>query len=340
MKKHTRKITSIINKAMNLLTLLVVTFSSALPRNMPVRAIALAISSLPALASLSLEGIQRVLVVAPHPDDETIAPGGLIQAALANGAQVRVVILTNGDGQLFAPLLFGLEGGLLPAGYVSMGESRQAESLAALETLGLPAEDIRFLGYPDRGIQLMLEQNWRAADPYTAPFTRASSSPYTGTYQPGAAYCGENLFSDLQALVNDYRPDLVVLPHPADQHSDHAAASTFTAFAIAAARTADPAYRPVLWAYLVHYGEYPRMEGVDRSMGFFPPSDLVTGKNTWGVLALTDHQVQDKSAAIAEYPTQTLLLGKFLPEFARPDELFMVMTLNAGILQAGVSLSY
>jgi len=33
--------------------------------------------------------------------------------------------------------------------------------------------------------------------------------------------------------------------------------------------------------------------------------------------------VQDKSAAIAEYPTQTLLLGKFLPEFARPDELFM-----------------
>jgi len=110
-----------------------------------------------------------------------------------------------------------------------MGESRRAESLAALETLGLPAEDIRFLGYPDRGIQLMLEAelaSWPIPIPPVHPREQFALHRHLPT---GAAYCGENLFSDLQALVNDYRPDLVVLPHPADQHSDHAAASTFTA---------------------------------------------------------------------------------------------------------------
>src|SRR5262245_52083561 len=40
----------------------------------------------------------RLLVVAPHPDDEVLAAGGLMQHVLAAGGQVRVVYLTNGDG--------------------------------------------------------------------------------------------------------------------------------------------------------------------------------------------------------------------------------------------------
>ncbi len=341
MKKQTGKITSrFISKTLNVVTFLVTTLSSSLPRNIPVRAIAFTISSLPALASLSLEDVQRVLVISPHPDDETIAPGGLIQAALANRAEVRVVIVTNGDGQPFAPVLFGLEGGPLPGGYISMGKSRQVESIAALGRLGVPAKSIIFLGYPDRGLQPMLEENWEPDDPYTSLFTRASSSPYTGTYQPSAAYCGLSLFSDLRRLVSDYRPDLVVLPHPADQHSDHAATSIFTTNAVAAVRTYDPTYKPMLWAYLVHYGEYPVMGDVDRSMGFFPPSELITENDSWGVLALTTRQVQEKSAAIEEYPTQTLLLGKFLPEFTRPNELFMIVAVDAGGAQMIASLNY
>jgi LmbE family N-acetylglucosaminyl deacetylase len=338
-KSKPRNVGSLIKRATNLVALLVVTLSPVLPPNMPARAVAQTISSLPALASLSLEGVQRVLVISPHPDDETIAPGGLIQAALANGAQVRVVIFTNGDGQFFAPLLFGLDGGPLPAGYVSMGATRMAESTAALETLGLPAEDIAFLGYPDRGLQPMLEKNWPATDPYTAPFTRTNSSPYSGTPHPGAAYCGESLFSDLRSLVLDYRPDLIVLPHPADQHSDHAAASTFTIRVIATIRLTDSAYRPRMWAYLVHYGKYPLMDGVDRSLGFFPPADLVTSQNTWGSLTLTSQQVQGKSAAIKDYPTQVLLLGNFLPEFTRINELFMILPVESGRSRTMAALS-
>ncbi len=40
---------------------------------------------------------ERILILAPHPDDESIACAGIIQKALGAGAQVRIVYLTNGD---------------------------------------------------------------------------------------------------------------------------------------------------------------------------------------------------------------------------------------------------
>ena len=39
----------------------------------------------------------RILILAPHPDDECLGTGGLIQQALAKGAKVKVVFITNGD---------------------------------------------------------------------------------------------------------------------------------------------------------------------------------------------------------------------------------------------------
>ena len=40
----------------------------------------------------------RLMVFAPHPDDESLGAGGLIQRVLNSGGQVRVVFMTNGDG--------------------------------------------------------------------------------------------------------------------------------------------------------------------------------------------------------------------------------------------------
>src|SRR5690242_7448135 len=39
----------------------------------------------------------RLLIIAPHPDDEALAAGGVIQRAIARGARVRIVVLTDGD---------------------------------------------------------------------------------------------------------------------------------------------------------------------------------------------------------------------------------------------------
>ena len=40
---------------------------------------------------------QRILVFSPHPDDETIGAGGYIAQSIENGADVRIVLVTDGD---------------------------------------------------------------------------------------------------------------------------------------------------------------------------------------------------------------------------------------------------
>jgi len=46
-------------------------------------------SALPLLPLPTAE--DRILIIAPHPDDEVLACGGLIQQAVAVGADVRVI---------------------------------------------------------------------------------------------------------------------------------------------------------------------------------------------------------------------------------------------------------
>lgn len=75
---------------------------------------------------------ERLLVLAPHPDDEVIACGGLVAQHLRENRKVRIVIATNGAEQGDAP-------------------SREDESRRGIATLGDGAE-IDFLGFPDRGL--------------------------------------------------------------------------------------------------------------------------------------------------------------------------------------------
>ena len=40
---------------------------------------------------------QRAVILAPHPDDDVIDAGGLMQRVLATGGEVRVVFVTDGE---------------------------------------------------------------------------------------------------------------------------------------------------------------------------------------------------------------------------------------------------
>ncbi|MFJ3383933.1 MULTISPECIES: PIG-L family deacetylase [unclassified Curtobacterium] len=48
--------------------------------------------------AVDLDGVAAVVVVAPHPDDETLGAGGLIATAAAAGIPVHVVLVTLGEG--------------------------------------------------------------------------------------------------------------------------------------------------------------------------------------------------------------------------------------------------
>ena len=77
------------------------------------------------------EGID-LLVLAPHPDDEVLFAGGVLERAVKSGQKVAVIIVTNGDYTCERD------------GYL-----REAESIGALKSLGVSEKDVHFLGYPD-----------------------------------------------------------------------------------------------------------------------------------------------------------------------------------------------
>ena len=83
--------------------------------------------------------VDRIVVVAAHPDDETLGAGGLLHTAAQAGIDVTVIVATDGeagDPALDHEVLAGL---------------RRQELVAALRELA-PTARLRFLGLPDGGL--------------------------------------------------------------------------------------------------------------------------------------------------------------------------------------------
>lgn len=289
-------------------------YSSAFPRR---------VSILPGeLLPFDLEGHQRVLVIAPHCDDETLAAAGLIQQAERIGVEVRVVIETNGDGYLFATMADFRRIYPRSQDYVRMGSVRQGESLAALQSLGLQENQVYFLGYPDRGTPALWNGYWSRSNPYRSPYSNATQSPYERTYNPQSVYAGEDLLQDLMAIIRSYQPDLLIYPHPDDVHPDHWGLSAFTRLALAWVRRDLPDYHPGEMTYLVHRPGFPYPKGLHPDEGVLPPSSLFELDPDWYQLGLDPDEEARKRDAIYLYRSQLPPLRSFLESFVRRNELF------------------
>lgn len=70
------------------------------------------------------------MVIVPHEDDDLLSVGQVLPQLYKNGADVRIVVATNGDKTIAA-------------------HTRQGEDCRALKKLGIPREKVTFLGYPD-----------------------------------------------------------------------------------------------------------------------------------------------------------------------------------------------
>jgi LmbE family N-acetylglucosaminyl deacetylase len=95
-----------------------------------------------ASACVSLSGSRRVLILAPHPDDEIVACGLAAMRAMRKGAQVSVLYLTTGVPPRES-LWFWQQ-----AGYEARAKRRQDEAAAAAALLGLGSHGC--LGFPSR----------------------------------------------------------------------------------------------------------------------------------------------------------------------------------------------
>lgn len=87
------------------------------------------------------DAASRLIVLAAHPDDETLGAGGLIATAAAAGTDVSVIVAT--DGEASHPR---------SSGAADLGARRRFEVVAALRELA-PGARLRFLGLPDGGLR-------------------------------------------------------------------------------------------------------------------------------------------------------------------------------------------
>jgi LmbE family N-acetylglucosaminyl deacetylase len=106
----------------------------------------------PPLLALSFSPATRLLVVSPHPDDETLGAGGLIQRVLHAGGAVKVVFMTSGDGYPAGVAFARHTPHPQAQDYRAYGRQRQEEAKQALATLGVATKNVVFLGFPDSGL--------------------------------------------------------------------------------------------------------------------------------------------------------------------------------------------
>lgn len=137
------------------------------------------------LRDLSAISRQRVVIVAPHPDDETLGCGGAIALMCVKGYDVKVAVVSDGTGshpnsQTYpAPALRSL---------------RERETLAALEILGIEDRSrVTFLGLQDGEVPTIA----------------------TPTFLAAKLRC--------QRYLRQTLPDTIFLPWRADPHADHRA---------------------------------------------------------------------------------------------------------------------
>jgi LmbE family N-acetylglucosaminyl deacetylase len=117
------------------------------------------------------------LVLAPHPDDETLGCAGVIMQLRAAGRRVVVAIAADGGGCQLAKFRDRAE-------VVAL---RKKESVAACGELGVPENDLFFLGFADGEL----------------------------------CGCSIELTTRLAHLIEKIRPASVLAPYKGDNHPDH-----------------------------------------------------------------------------------------------------------------------
>ncbi len=131
-------------------------------------------------------GLNRVLVLAPHPDDETLGCGGTIRLHLEAGDQVTVAILTDGRRSR--------AGGIKPEAMVQRRQREAENALAALASHS-----------PGTG----------------SPGAALSKIKLVQLGLPEGAWTSAELAGQLTTLLTSIKPSILYSPSLVDFHPEH-----------------------------------------------------------------------------------------------------------------------
>ncbi len=155
---------------------------------------------------------KKVLIVAPHPDDEILCCASTIKKHLLAGDDVSIVIVTNGDGKE--------EGNSEQS--LDYGAERRNESLRAARRLGVSPRKVMFLGFPD-GYLAEIEKKGSARSKFTQLIQTMRASLF-----PGTPYTWSGLQRSLRKVLTKSEATIIYLPNENDTHTDHQVAARAT----------------------------------------------------------------------------------------------------------------
>ena len=271
----------------------------------------------------AIDARTSLLVVAPHPDDETLCCAGAIRRVLAAGGHVSVVWITSGDGSTLS-MLFAEKSLLNSVDKVrDLARKRMLEARNATGILGIGPAQQFFLGYPDCGILELLSTVHRST-PVPAKLTGETHVPYSEALFPGHPYTGDSLEKDFETVLERVQPNLVLAPSTTDTHPDHEGTGMLVRRVLSRrGELSEVRY------WIVHGGE-----GWPSPRGYMPGIPLNRPPRGAGLqtqeFALTDAEVASKHQAIEAYHTQMQFMAPFLLAFVRTSEIYSVLAAPAG----------
>ena len=271
--------------------------------------------------TLSVPKETRLLVIAPHPDDEVLGAGGLMQRVHALGGTIRVVYFTDGDGYPEGVQIEDHVETPTASDYRGYGRQRRREARAALTALKLGDSVSRtFLSFPDGGLCQLTRSYWSERKrAYRSPYTKLDRPPRADVLVPDTEYRGEDLSQELTRIIAEFRPTLILVPRKEDQHADHCAAWFFTKDALGDVQRVEPDYKPDLVNYIIHFNSWPF---TDEEKQLEAPPGLRGGQSGWMRFPITKDELRIKRAALQEYKSQVHVMDWFLDGFARTNEVF------------------
>ncbi|OPX88423.1 MAG: Mycothiol S-conjugate amidase [Pelotomaculum sp. PtaB.Bin104] len=301
-RKKRKLLISILIVLFSIIAILIVPYFSKVPRTM-----------VPLMNIFD----NKVLVIAPHPDDEALGTGGVIARSVAEGHDVLLVVMTYGDSFKKAARVFSGKKYPLPEDYVRLGIARRQETINAMSILGLPPEKILFLGYPDAGLENLWDSQWDSGSQSTLGGPLTDSVLYQDAYNPGSPFIGQEVVNNLVEIIKNYNPSEIYYPDPFDDHPDHWATAAFVKYALTLLN-----FQCREYTYLVHRYLWPQPNIEEPSRPLLMPKELVGMGTNWIDFPLKTREINLKKEALKRYPSQEAVMEPFLWAFIRSTELF------------------
>jgi LmbE family N-acetylglucosaminyl deacetylase len=162
-------------------------------------------------------GRKRMIVFAPHPDDETLGCGGTIAKKISEGYEVLIVVLT--DGRFLLANTLGINCNPTPE---QVKEIRKGEVLRAVKILGVPEENVVFLDFVDG----MLDEN------------------------------EDEVLEKVSEVLRKFLPSEVYFPYEKDCHLDHVTANRVIRKAVERLGIKPTAYRYTILHKMARFGPF------------------------------------------------------------------------------------